>query len=157
MKAWKQAEKEVAKWLGGFRRVRVGYGERIGDIGHPYHTVEVKWGKQIPKVCRVKHPTLLITSKASWLLTPSSWTYAYIMRPVRVKRKRCKFLEDAFEQALRYDPDKVPLVGLKPKGYRGFVMVQRVLNGKSEPIRKVRKNQRNLEYTLHVRGKHRYC
>jgi hypothetical protein len=37
-----------------------------------------------------------------------------------------KFLERAFDQAVGYDPKKIPLVCLKPVGYKGFVVVERV-------------------------------
>lgn len=37
--------------------------------------------------------------------------------------KRCKFLDNAFKQARKYDPNKYPIVALKKPGMRGFVYV----------------------------------
>ena len=46
--AWKDAEREVAKFFGGMRRSRVSYSESVGDIIHPTYSIEVKYGSQIP-------------------------------------------------------------------------------------------------------------
>ena len=47
-KPWKSAEKEVAEFFGGMRRVRMSYSEVAGDIIHPHYSIEVKYGKCIP-------------------------------------------------------------------------------------------------------------
>ena len=46
--AWKNAEREVSRYFGGIRRVRISYGESGSDIIHPLYSIEVKYGKQIP-------------------------------------------------------------------------------------------------------------
>ncbi len=46
---WRAFEKECADYFGGIRRVRVNYGESIGDIIHPLYSIEVKYGLQCPK------------------------------------------------------------------------------------------------------------
>jgi len=48
-RAWKQAELEVARYFCGMRRVRISYAERGSDIIHSLYSIEVKYGKQIPK------------------------------------------------------------------------------------------------------------
>lgn len=48
MTAWKDFEREVAKFFGGRRRVRIDYSESIGDIIHPSLSIECKYGKQVP-------------------------------------------------------------------------------------------------------------
>ena len=122
MKPWKLAEKEVAKYFGGTRRVRVGYNESIGDIIHPKYSIEVKYGKQIPAYLRVNNPTLLTVDGAEYWLEPTKCKGVGIDW---VSTKSAKFLERAFEQAERYNPTLEPLVCVKAKGMCGFVVVVR--------------------------------
>lgn len=49
MKTWGRFEKEVAKALGGIRRIRISYSEVAGDVIHSFYSIECKYGKQIPK------------------------------------------------------------------------------------------------------------
>jgi len=133
MKPWKAAEKEVAEYFGGLRRVRIRYDESIGDIIHPKYSIEVKWGKQVPCYLRVIEPTILEVGERrqgtklmrEYYLRPSG----YIVRHAwaqRVKRKSAKFLVDAINQALRYDPSKIALVCVKSRGMRGFVICDEI-------------------------------
>ena len=129
-KAWKRAEKEVAKFFGGLRRVRINYSESIGDIIHSYYTIEVKWGKQIPKYLAVKRPIILTVGSKPYKVVPSEYlrldkkrlatTNVYWMCR---KLKKAEFLTKAVEQARRYNPTLRPLVCVKPKRRRGFVCV----------------------------------
>ena len=48
-KAWKDFERECARYFKGIRRVRISYGERGSDIIHPIYSIECKYGKQIPQ------------------------------------------------------------------------------------------------------------
>ena len=119
---WKAAEKEIAKALGGLRRIRVSYRESIGDIIHPYYSIEVKYGKQVPKCCRVRKPTIIFSKEKTYSLVPSCRkTGKY---DIVHKMRGLKFLDRAFRQAKRYCPDKTPLVALKPKNYKGYVIVK---------------------------------
>ena len=126
MKPWKMLEKKVAKELGGLRRIRVSYSESIGDVLHKKYSIECKYGKQVPAYCNVSYPTYLYTKGHRYLLTPSD----YIGRPVlcfdREDRNiRGEFLEKAFRQARQYAPKKQPIVCVKPRYRRGFVMIER--------------------------------
>jgi hypothetical protein len=136
MKAWKMAEKEVAEYFGGMRRSRgADFGQSIGDIIHPHYSIEVKWGKQVPNYCRVKEATIIcLTRKVKFLLCPHRDVtiidkkivgYFHYLYPRKVFRKNADFLMNAFEQARRYAPDKQPLVCLKPKSRRGFIICDR--------------------------------
>ena len=119
MKSWGRAEKEVAKLLGGIRRVRVSYGESIGDIVHPVFSTEVKWGKQIPKSVVTKHPTIFgdyVVISTKQLGRAVKWEY---------RNKHLKFLEKGIKQAVRYDRSKLPLLAMKPKNYRGVIFAMR--------------------------------
>lgn len=122
-KPWKSAEKEVAKCLGGMRRVRISYSETIGDIIHDKYSIEVKYGKQVPKYLRVKDYTVLIHDGMRYDLTPigvpCSGDVTY-HRP-----KSITFLHRAFAQAVRYNPTKQPVVCVKAPRMHGFVMVTR--------------------------------
>ena len=135
MKAWKASELEVSKYFKGLRRVRIQYDESIGDVIHPHFSLEVKYGKQIPKYLDVEFPTMLKVArrgvKHRWYkVIPSTWL------GVRDKRIWCctlfyetnviataKFLESAMKQAKRYNPTLRPVVCVKPKRRRGFICV----------------------------------
>lgn len=133
MKAWKQAEKEVAEFFGGIRRVRVEYGESVADNIHPLYSIEVKWGKQIPTCLSVRVPTKLYTEKGVYCMAPSKffdarfikwrWTPPSIVGWVRKRRIRMQFLEDAMDQARQYNDELMPLVCVKPKGRHGFIII----------------------------------
>lgn len=52
-KPWKQLESDVAKALGGLRRVRISYSESCEDVIHHLLAIECKYGKSIPKKAMV--------------------------------------------------------------------------------------------------------
>lgn len=117
--AWKSAESEVARYFGGLRRSRgADYSQSIGDIIHPHLSIEVKWGKQIPKKLRVDRYTTLIIGR--YVL--------YHNQRIGQERRRLfidsQFLDKAFRQAKTYSPFKKAVVCLKPKGYKGFIIVE---------------------------------
>jgi len=129
LKSWKKLEKDVAKALDGVRRVRYSYSESIEDVYHQWFTIECKWGKQVPAYCNVKHPT----SNGEFDLIPSCDVMQckalntkippnqFEVQPI----KRDKFIQDGLAQALGYNPDKVPLLCVKPSRYIGFVIILR--------------------------------
>ena len=121
---WKAAEKEIAEALGGKRRMRVSYSESIGDIIHPKYSIEVKYGKQIPKILRVRHPMVLQLGLSRYTLEPSYNGLCHCWSYKKIGRNSLKFLEKAFDQAKRYNPTKKPLVCLKPPNYKGFIKVK---------------------------------
>jgi len=118
--SWKQFEKEVAKYFGGMRRVRINYAESIGDIVHPRYSIECKYGKQVPRYMCVTKPTLL---NKRWVLYPSGWPDVSLQFE-SLARKECKFLELGMNQAKRYDPTKEPILCVKGKGMHGFVICE---------------------------------
>ena len=123
MKNWKSAEKEVAEKLGGRRRVRASYSDSIEDVWHPTLAVEVKYGGQIPKYCRVDVPTcngeyVLIPSRV-WAWNLNSWQFA------KANIKRDTFIIGGLAQAYSYNPKKTPVLCVKARGMRGFVVILR--------------------------------
>ena len=127
---WKAAELQVSEFFGGKRRIRVTYSEEIGDIIHPHYSIEVKYGKQIPKYLITKHPLMLVVGKRKFRVFPSSdilihrqmISYNVLFLTER-RRKTAKFLLDAITQAKRYNPDLRPVVAVKSPRMRGFVIV----------------------------------
>jgi len=124
LKAWKLAEKEVAEFFGGMRRVRMSYSERAGDIIHPTLSIEVKYGKCIPKYLRVTEPTLLNYDEdlPRFYLCPSYLLHKDTVFKHVVKRGKFKFMLDAYRQAKNYS-DKTAVVCVKGKGMRGFIVI----------------------------------
>lgn len=122
MKAWKNAEKQVAKLLGGIRRVRVAYSESIEDVLHKKFAIEVKYGKQVPKwVVNVK-PLVCFNDEFDFVVISSKDINKG--KTYKVVRKRVKFVMDGLSQALQYDKSKkkkIPLLCLKPTRYRGII------------------------------------
>ena len=126
MKPWKMLEKEVAKALGGLRRIRVSYSESIGDVLHKKYSIECKYGKQVPSYADVSYPTYLYTKAHRYLLIPSDYIGDAVLVFDRVDSGvRGEFLEKAFRQARRYAPRKQPLVCVKPRYRRGFIAITR--------------------------------
>ena len=142
---WKAAEREVAKFFGGRRRVRVSYDESIGDIIHYRLSIEVKYGKQIPKylIPPQGYPTVLCVGAARYRMAHSSCIIPDLNHRLGRRRRRhafqvnalvwgtrrirrAKFLKDAMEQARSYNPTLKPLVCVKAKRMRGFVAIWRV-------------------------------
>jgi len=112
----------VANLLGGVRQVRTSYSDSIEDVYHPYFAIEVKYGLQCPKWIAVKHPT----SNGEYDLIPSAlWSWQLINKFEIVCESRDEFLRKGIAQALAYNPDKIPVLCLKPKGYRGFIICLR--------------------------------
>lgn len=122
MQAWKRTEKAVAEALGGVRRVRVSYSESVGDIVHPHYSIEVKYGKQVPKYCIVKKPTMLKCEDRNYKLMPSKFMNDTFHVYDYEECARDKFLADCFWQARQYS-DKTPLVCMKPPRYHGFIII----------------------------------
>ena len=128
MAQWKAAEKEVAAFFNGTRRVRVSYSDKIGDIIHPTLSIEVKYGKQIPKYLMPDKPTQLVTPGGRYVVFHSE-TFRALggsgvdPRPKIFKSTLGKFLEDAMSQARRYNPTLVPVVCVKGRSKRGFWIV----------------------------------
>ena len=126
---WKAAERQVAKEMGGTRRVRVLYNEKIGDIIHHKYSIEVKYGKQIPKYAIVKVPTLVVNSKDEvlytliplWYWKQDSWQGYFWTNCIF--REKAVFLERVIKQARRYDRTKTPIGALKPPRFQGFILV----------------------------------
>ena len=122
-KAWKAHELATAKHFGGKRRVRINYGESIGDIAHDKYQIECKYGGQCPKLIEVDVPTLV---NNKYMMIPSSAHTMYPHMWMNKKAKRVKFIDDCFEQCARYS-NKLPILALKRKGMRGFIIVRRWL------------------------------
>ena len=127
-RAWKSAEAEVSKFFGVERRVRVSYDESIGDTTpHPVYSIEVKWGKQVPKYLAVKTPCILRLKdcRRTFFLTPAKYwaDKEWWIRGLKT-RKEGAFLLDALTQAARYNVAKIPLVCVKPNRFNGFVIIQ---------------------------------
>jgi len=52
--AWKQAERQAAKALGGTRNSRGGdFGQAMPDVTHPLFSIEVKYRKTLPRLLRL--------------------------------------------------------------------------------------------------------
>jgi len=52
--AWKQAERQAAKALGGKRNSRgADFGKSMPDVEHPLFSVECKYRKQLPRLLRL--------------------------------------------------------------------------------------------------------
>lgn len=127
MKAWKSFEKQVAEKFGGIRRIRVSYNESVGDVIHDKYSIECKYGKQIPKYCNVKHPTLLYTKNHQYELVPDDmYPNNFIVYDRIDKNIDAQFLEEAFEQARQYDETKEAIVCVKPRSKKGFIIIKRV-------------------------------
>lgn len=109
--------------LGGVRRLRADWSESIEDVSHPHFAIEVKYGKQCPKWCTVKHPT----SNGEFDLIPSNmWRWGMPTDHFKILcQTRDEFLRKGIAQALSYNPEKIPVLCLKPKGYRGFIVCLR--------------------------------
>jgi hypothetical protein len=116
-------EKQVAKFLGGVRIVRTNYGESIEDVQHPYFAIECKYGGQVPAWCNVLRPT----SNGEFDLIPLKYgMWSWDIKTFHIVcQKRDEFLRKGIAQALAYNPDKTPVLCLKPKGYKGMVIVMR--------------------------------
>ena len=131
---WKAAEAQVARITGGTRRIRVQYSESVEDVHHTKYAVEVKYGLQIPKwISQVKYPSVVWRSedypRAGLLIFPSSlWSsYEFSSMSLAAVSKKIKkpigFLLKGLEQARSYNPNKIPILALKPPRLRGVVFV----------------------------------
>ena len=117
MSGWKDAERQVAKILGGKRRVRINYSESCEDVYHPKYAVEVKYGKQVPKwIGKIRQPVILNKVLVLFPLSSSSFDSA-----IEIKRVKIRFLVDGMVQAHSYNIRKVPLFCMKPVSYRGII------------------------------------
>lgn len=128
MSAWKNAERQVAKILGGTRRIRVQYSESCEDVHHTQYAIEVKWGKQIPswiaKAIGIGETVLVYYSLwdrvVIFPLQDHPLSLSRDKMTKKIMRKRKKFLHDGLLQAQSYS-SKIPLLCLKPRGYRGII------------------------------------
>ncbi len=117
MSGWKDAERQVAKLLGGRRRVRVNYSESCEDVYHTKYSIEVKYGKQVPKwISRIKKPLILNGALVLFPLASMSFNDA-----IEIKRVKIRFLVDGMVQAHSYNIRKTPLLCMKPVGYKGII------------------------------------
>jgi hypothetical protein len=120
MSGWKDAERQVARLLGGRRRVRINYSESCEDVYHTGYSIEVKYGKQVPKwignICRRGGPVILNSVLVLFPLASSSFASA-----IEAKRVKIKFLVEGMIQAHSYNIRKVPILCMKPVGYKGII------------------------------------
>jgi len=117
MSGWKDAERQVAKLLGGKRRVRINYSESCEDVHHAKYSIEVKYGKQIPKwIGKIRQPVILNNVLVLFPLASMSFESA-----TEIKRIKIKFLLAGMVQAHSYNIGKVPMLCMKPVGYRGII------------------------------------
>jgi hypothetical protein len=91
----------------------------VGDIIHPTLSIEVKWGKQVPAAFKVANPTLV---GGLYFVTPFKCRFSQMVI-LRGVKKKSKFLEACLKQASDYSPLKIPVVALKPRGYKGIILV----------------------------------
>jgi len=130
MKPWKMAEKQAAKILGGMRRVRVQYSESCEDVAHSKLSIEVKYGKQIPKwviaapkPCVINHTLLLFeigkTQNYSNYKSgkPIEFGFGFGVYSAR----RVEFLTKGLDQAEGYGSGKPPILVMKAPRMRGLV------------------------------------
>jgi hypothetical protein len=133
MAQWKQLERDVAKFFGGQRHVRMNWAEHAGDIDGLPFIVEVKYGNQVPASLNVKEPTLLDAGDKQYIAAPSTNVVPFGIclllsvddetAPLPVKKCRSKkFIEDALSQAKGYG-DAPCVLAVKPRGRKGFVLV----------------------------------
>lgn len=132
-RAWKSAEKEVAEFFGVQRRIRVRYDESIGDTtAHDVYSIEVKYGKQVPKYLCLKWPTIVSANGRHFAVIRSDLWFGgdqladTLLFEVKNIKGDVKFLTDALDQARSYNPAKVPLACFKPRSCRGFIMAVEV-------------------------------
>ncbi len=117
MSGWKDAERQVARILGGKRRVRVNYSESCEDVYHPKYSIEVKYGKQVPKwISKIRKPVILNKVLVLFPLASVSFDHA-----IEIKRVKIRFLVEGMIQAHTYNTRKRPLLCMKPVGYRGII------------------------------------
>ena len=117
MSGWKNAERQVARLLGGKRRIRVNYSESCEDVHHTKYSIEVKYGKQIPKwIGKIRQPIIL--NKVLVLFPLSSGSFAFA---IEIKRVKIRFLVGGMVQAYSYNSGKRPLLCIKPVGYHGII------------------------------------
>ncbi len=117
MSGWKDAERQVARILGGKRRIRVNYSESCEDVYHAKYSIEVKYGNQIPKwIERIRQPVILNKVLVLFSLSSSSFESA-----VEMERKKIKFLVEGMIQAHSYNRRKTPLLCMKPVGHKGII------------------------------------
>jgi hypothetical protein len=130
VKAWKEAEKQVADIFCGIRRVRVSYAESCGDIIHPVFSIEVKQGKQIPRwIAEISKPVII--NETFYLICVSedlsfSHSLVSLIHAPKKTRKSIKFLIDGIAQASSYDQAKRPLLCMKPPRFRGIIVCGRL-------------------------------
>ena len=123
MAQWKALEREVAAFFKGTRRVRVSYSDKIGDIIHPSLSIECKYGKQVPKYLMPDKTTILTVGLSQYVIVHSS-VFPDPIVPTQFIFGKAVFLEDAMEQARRYNPTLKPIVCVKGRYSSGFWIIQ---------------------------------
>lgn len=138
MSAWKAAERECAKLLGGRRRVRASYSDSIEDVYHPTLSIECKYGNQVPDYCKVS----VVTYAGDWVLIPSWMVSSGRVGGEGMFRElpsgSYEFIRKGIAQAISYNPDKVPVLCVKPRRYVGLVVILRASDYRSEGWRLLR-------------------
>ena len=140
----------MAKELGGLRRCRVSYSESVEDVIHKDFAIECKYGKQVPKYSlvskpEVKYPYILIPSKFTLKPFGMGGNNLLSMFDFREEKRRFKFLEKGINQALSYNPDKIPLLCFKAPNMRGFIYCMRYLDFFSGRLRFVQLPSQQLQ------------
>ena len=82
---------------------------QVADVMRGTRRIRVSYAESVGDVM---HPTYSIECK-----------YGNQIPKKALIGKRCKFLDKAFAQAEGYCPDKKPMVCLKKRGMRGFIMI----------------------------------
>jgi hypothetical protein len=126
MAQWKALEREVAAFFNGTRRVRVSYSDKIGDIIHPSLSIECKYGKQVPKYLMPAETTILttLTTQLTRYVIVHSSVFPDRIKPTQWIFGKGKFLEEAMDQARRYNPTLKPIVCVKGRYSSGFWIIQ---------------------------------
>ncbi len=105
---WKKVEYKVEKMLGG-KRVPVSGRARgfKGDVEHPTYFIEVKTGKQIPKIVMKWHEKLMIAK-----MIAKHFTGFVIISRNKIPKK----IKDWYEKTVRDCPEgKIPILIMKPR------------------------------------------
>ena len=125
-KAWKELESEVAAFFGGTRVQRHQF-QSVEDVVHPSLVLECKYGGQIPGYMVAREPTVINTDDGKkYIVCPSDMLNATRLTPstlalIPVHRKNVKFIVQGLDQARGYQPDKFPVLCVKPRYCHGFI------------------------------------
>jgi hypothetical protein len=130
--SWKNLERKSAKLLDGIRVYRGNdFSKSLPDVDHPYFGIECKYRQNAPTFYyeyidvlkdEDKHTVIYHKDRVAIKLSTLSKIWHGEIKPLLVytppeKKKYSKFLEDALEQAAKYNKDKIPLVIYKRKDF----------------------------------------